>query len=210
MAKIPASKKDEFYESRRAALAAAAVQLWAEHGFDATSVAKIAEAAGIAKGTFYLYFDGKKALLDAVLQRYTLLPRIEELAGAMADVPLEDAISIFVRSAWRHLREHRNLVLIAVRELPGHLEQAQVAIETVLVPGNQMLAAFLASHLRPDQASRLSLLVAGRSLIGMVVMMFLTQEILGAGRFLPLDEDDITNTIARVFLHGVLGASEER
>lgn len=210
MAKIPASKKDEFYESRRAALAEAAIRLWAEHGFDATSVAKIAEAAGISKGTFYLYFDGKQALLSEVLRRYTLLPRIEEMAAAIADAPLEEAVSVFVRTAWRHLHEHRNLVLVAVRELPGHLEQAQVAIETVLVPGNQMLAAFLAHHLPPEQAQRLSLLVAGRSLIGMVVMMFLTQEILGAGRFLPIAEDDITNTIARVFLHGVLGATEER
>ena len=54
MPKIAASQKDKFYEGRRADLAAAAVRLWAEKGFDGTSVATIAEAAGVAKGTFYL------------------------------------------------------------------------------------------------------------------------------------------------------------
>ncbi len=209
MAKIPASKKDEFYENRRADLANAAVRLWSEHGIEATSVAKIAEAAGIAKGTFYLYFDSKNALLDEVLRRYTLLPRIEEMADAIAATSFEEAVAAFVRAAWRHLHAHRDLVLLAAREMPAHLDRTQHTIETVLVPGNKMLAAYLERHLPPARAERLSLIVASRSLVGMIVMMFLTQEILGAHRYLPLSEEEITQTIARVFLHGVLGSPEE-
>ncbi len=35
------------------------------------------------------------------------------------------------------------------------------------------------------------------------LFVFLTQEILGAGRFLKVSEEELTSTIARLFLYGV-------
>lgn len=205
MPKVAASQRDAFYESRREALAAAALRLWAERGFDATAVAEIAEAAGVAKGTFYLYFPSKQALLEEVLRRNSLLPNIQELADSVADVGLEEAVHAFVRAAWRHLGTHRDLVLLALRELPGHLSRAREAVAEIVVPANRLIAAYLEARLGPQRAGELSLLVAGRGLVGMIITMFLTQEVLGADRFLPVSEEEITATIAGVFLHGVLG-----
>jgi AcrR family transcriptional regulator len=53
-------------ETRRAELLAAATRLFEERGFEAVTVADIAAAAGVAKGTFYLYFDSKEGLLDSI------------------------------------------------------------------------------------------------------------------------------------------------
>jgi AcrR family transcriptional regulator len=205
MAKVAASERDTFYEGRRTELAEVALRLWAEKGFDATSVAAIAAAAGMSKGTFYLYFPSKQALLEDVLRRYSLLPNIQSLVETMTDLPFEEAVASFVRQAWRHLSEHRDLVLLALRELPSHLEQAQEAVEHIVIPGNRLIAAYLEERLGPQRASEISVVVAGRGLIGSVVLMFLSQEILGGSRFLPVSEDEITSTIAQVFLHGVLG-----
>lgn len=208
MPKIAASERDAFYETRRTELADAALKLWAEKGFDATPVAAIADAAGMSKGTFYLYFATKQALLEDVLRRYSLLPNIQSLAEDLAELSFDEAVETFVREAWRHLVEHRDLVRLALRELPSHLEQVQEALEHVFIPGNQLIAAYLENRLGPDRAKEISFVVAGRGLIGMVMMMFLTQEVLGAGRFLPLSEEEITSTIAQVFLHGVVGPQE--
>jgi AcrR family transcriptional regulator len=209
MPKIAASERDAFYETRRTELAETALKLWAEKGFDATSVASIAAAAGVSKGTFYLYFNSKQALLEDVLRRYSLLPNIQVLAEDLADKTLEEAVEIFVNQAWAHLRKHRDLVLLALRELPGHVEQAEGAVENVFIPGNRLIAAYLESRLGPERASEISLVVAGRGLLGMVMMMFLSHEIMGTGRFLPLEEDEIPKTITQVFLHGVVGKEKE-
>jgi AcrR family transcriptional regulator len=204
--KIAASERDNFYETRRAEIAEVAVRLWAERGFDRTSVAEVAEAAGVSKGTLYLYFPSKQALLEDVLRRHSLLPDIEMLVEDLAGASLEEAVHAFVRRAWRHLTERRDLVLLALRELPTHLDQLQGVLENVLVPGNKLIASYLESRLGPERAEEISFVVAGRGLIGMILIMFLSHGILGAGRFLPLDEDQITSTIAQVFLHGVAGA----
>jgi AcrR family transcriptional regulator len=205
--KIPASERDAFYEARRTALAAGALRLWAERGFDQTSVAAIAAEAGVSKGTFYLYFESKDALLEDVLRRNSLVPHIQQLVGDLQHRSLEEAVRGFVRGAWRHLCDHRELVLVVVRELPTHLEDAQRLVERVMVPANKILADYLEARIDPDRAKEISLVVSGRGLLGMILFVFLTQEILGAGRFLPVSEEALTDTIAEIFLRGVGSAS---
>lgn len=203
MARISASERDAFYEARRAALVEVARRLWAEKGFDQTSVAEIAREAGIAKGTFYLYFESKEALLDEVLRRNSLGPNLLALIRDLRTRPLEEAVHAFVRGAWRQLSANRDLLLVALREMPTHLEQTREIVERLMVPANAAVARDLAARIGPQRAGELSTVISVRALIGMVVVVFLTQEILGVGRFLPVPEEEITRTIAELFLHGV-------
>ena len=52
----------------RDALVAAARRLFAQDGFEATTIAGIAQAADLGFGTFYRYFADKEAALEAVLE----------------------------------------------------------------------------------------------------------------------------------------------
>jgi AcrR family transcriptional regulator len=203
MARIAASQRDAFYEARRTALADVALELWAKQGFDRTSVAAIAREAGIAKGTFYLYFESKGALLLEVLRRNSLVPNVLALLRDLQTQGLDEAVAGFVRGAWRHLCEHRELLLVSLREMPTHLDQAREAVERVMVPANAALARYLETRIGPRRASELSSVISVRALIGMIVVVFVTQEILGAGRLLPVPEEKIIGTIAELFLRGV-------
>lgn len=53
-------------EERRREIFAAAERLFTEQGYAATTVADITKAAGVAKGTFFYYFETKDALLAAI------------------------------------------------------------------------------------------------------------------------------------------------
>ncbi len=44
-----------------------ALELFANNGYDSTSISQIAKAAGISKGLMYNYFPGKDALLSKIL-----------------------------------------------------------------------------------------------------------------------------------------------
>jgi len=48
-------------------LVAEATRLFAERGFDATSVEAVLDAAGVSRGSLYHHFKGKDALFEAVL-----------------------------------------------------------------------------------------------------------------------------------------------
>jgi AcrR family transcriptional regulator len=60
------------------ALIQAAGTLFAARGVASVSVADLARACGVAKGTFYRYFTSKEALVDALF-----LPQAEALAAAL-------------------------------------------------------------------------------------------------------------------------------
>jgi AcrR family transcriptional regulator len=61
-------------EARYRQLLQAAMQVFAQHGIDAASVADIAEAAGVAKGSVYLYFDSKEALAGDLVRHLFAYP----------------------------------------------------------------------------------------------------------------------------------------
>jgi AcrR family transcriptional regulator len=46
----------------------AAERVFGELGFHDASIVKVADAAGVAAGTFYLYFDSKKAVFDELVR----------------------------------------------------------------------------------------------------------------------------------------------
>ena len=52
----------------RSRLLGAAERVFAELGYHEASIVKITEAAGVAQGTFYLYFAGKREIFDELVR----------------------------------------------------------------------------------------------------------------------------------------------
>ncbi|MFI9581877.1 TetR/AcrR family transcriptional regulator [Streptomyces sp. NPDC052236] len=70
-------------------LLAAATRLFAERGYDRTSVQEIVESAGVTKGALYHYFGSKEDLLHEVYARMLRLQQERLDAYADADEPVE-------------------------------------------------------------------------------------------------------------------------
>jgi AcrR family transcriptional regulator len=66
----------------RERLVVAAVELFSEQGYDATTVAQIAERAGVTKSTFFRHFPDKRELLAAGQETLSRL-----LADGIAEAP---------------------------------------------------------------------------------------------------------------------------
>lgn len=70
-------------EARQAEIVQAALASFAERGFAATRLDDVAAAAGISKGTIYLYFPNKEELFRAVV-RQAVLPNLEAAEAEVA------------------------------------------------------------------------------------------------------------------------------
>lgn len=68
----------------------AAKQLFADKGFHATRISDIVQKAGVAQGTFYLYFDNKDRLFTSVVENW--LNEIIDIVRKMEAVNLEDEL----------------------------------------------------------------------------------------------------------------------
>lgn len=80
---------DEDKERRRAELMAAGRRVFAEHGFQAATMADVARAAGVSYGVVYWYFASKDELFHALMtaEEDALRGRIE---AAVAAAPVDD------------------------------------------------------------------------------------------------------------------------
>ena len=69
MKQTPATKKEVVAAFRTGEILAAARRLMDQKGLDALTMDEIAQAAGVAKGTLYLYFENKDELIQALLSQ---------------------------------------------------------------------------------------------------------------------------------------------
>jgi AcrR family transcriptional regulator len=59
--------EDPRRQARQREILDCAKEVFAEHGYHNASINEIITRAGIARGTFYLYFNGKQTIFDAIL-----------------------------------------------------------------------------------------------------------------------------------------------
>ena len=91
-------------EIRRHALLDAVETLFLEHPDRMASVAEVAEAAGLAKGTVYLYFPSKEEMLLALHERHVaaffdeLITRLDQTAAVDYEVVWEIALRHIIRN----------------------------------------------------------------------------------------------------------------
>jgi AcrR family transcriptional regulator len=119
---------------RRRAILAAALGEFSARGFAAARLDDIAEAAGIAKGTIYLYFRDKEALFQDLI-RSEMSPVVGALETALAvDLPLrtvaEHAVALFVREIYGTSR--REIIRLILSEGPRFPQLADFYYREVL------------------------------------------------------------------------------
>src|SRR5476651_1040135 len=103
---------------RRQAILAAALKEFSARGFAAARLDDVADQAGIAKGTIYLYFRDKEALFQDLI-RSEMSPVVATLETALAvDLPVrvvaERAVELFVREVYGTSRREIIRLILSV------------------------------------------------------------------------------------------------
>ncbi len=122
----PASKKKS--DQRRAALLDAARQVFAQKGYHPATVDDITRVAGVAKGTFYLYFSEKRAVFyDLMDQFFDMVTSVG--MSVSADVKTKKEYFARIEAAASRLVElfqnNRDLVRLSYRESMGMDERLE-------------------------------------------------------------------------------------
>lgn len=92
-------------ESRKRILTQA-LTLFAQHGYDRTTVRMIAEGAGIAQGLLYNYFRSKKEVLQALFEQS--MTKVFESFALVADRPPEEKLEALIRGSFALVARDRD------------------------------------------------------------------------------------------------------
>ena len=133
---------------RPAEILSAALEVFAERGFQAARLEEVARRAGVSKGALYLYFETKADLFRAVVTD-AISPNIERVkAVAAADLPLEQVVRMALPMLARQVVTDRRItgvVKLVIAESRNHPELATIWRETVVEPGIQLMSGLIAA-----------------------------------------------------------------
>jgi AcrR family transcriptional regulator len=160
---------------RRRAILAAALQEFSARGFAAARLDDVAVAAGIAKGTIYLYFRDKEALFQDLI-RSEMSPVVATLETALAlDLPVrvvaERAVELFVREIYGTSR--RDIIRLIISEGPRFPKLAEFYYREVVSRGIAAVRALLVraverGELRSDAVIRFPQLLVAPGIVAII------------------------------------------
>lgn len=109
-------------EEKRLALEGAALALFLDQGYHRTTIGQVVERAGVARGTFYLYFADKGALFRRLLDCFLVPARLavakgkEDLDRARTHAETQEAYLVLAATLSALAIEHRDAVVLYYRE----------------------------------------------------------------------------------------------
>ncbi|MFI6060659.1 TetR/AcrR family transcriptional regulator [Streptomyces sp. NPDC051286] len=101
---------------RREEILSAAAEVFAAQGYNATTVRKIADAAGMLAGSLYYHFDSKESMLDEILSTFLDELRAGYDAVLSAGLGPRETIEALVTESFREIDRHRAAVAVFQKE----------------------------------------------------------------------------------------------
>jgi TetR/AcrR family fatty acid metabolism transcriptional regulator len=133
------SKADIVTEFRRAQILDAARTEFATHGVGETTVDLIARAAGVAKGTVYLYYRSKDEILRQLLDRDLAELREETLPSIQAPGDLRERLRRYLTAMLGFFERKRDFIDHCQLELTGEVRK-QIRATLLDLYGDQIAA----------------------------------------------------------------------
>ncbi len=162
---MPELSRDDARDKREAIIESART-LFAEQGYEETTIAEIARAAGVAVGTVYLYFQNKRQILIEV--SITINTAIAPLMQSpeLLNVPIRQIPRLLIEETFRTCRRYIGVMSLYQVNVPSpeEVSRLQLAKEEV----NQALEALLRQMVEHGQLPPFDTVMYARMINGLV------------------------------------------
>jgi AcrR family transcriptional regulator len=188
---------------REQQLLAAARKVFREKGYEGATVAQIVEEAGVAQGTFYLYFPSKKDVFFALGQYLFEVMAAHVTDDVAGELPLDERIRAITGACFDAARENTDLVKLVffgADSVSAELQAKMASANPVVVALRRMFEEEIAAgRMQPIDPE-----IAARLLIRFVRNAVLEAFVLGGGQ----DAERLQAVAAELFANAVTGSRE--
>lgn len=160
---------------REAAILAAAKKVFAEQGYHEASIDDIIREADIARGTFYLYYNSKRAIFDAILNL-----TLEQVDGHIQAIRLDpgeaspvDQVKANVRRVFDLFLKDRHVADILFVRALGIDPEAMATLNAFYQKIAELLGRALSQGMTIGLLNKCDPQIAAYSIIGSVKEVFL-------------------------------------
>jgi TetR/AcrR family transcriptional regulator, regulator of autoinduction and epiphytic fitness len=177
-----------------------AMEQFLAHGYAATSMDKVAAAAGVSKATVYSHFGDKEGLFTELVKRlaqrkFALIFKGQHHSGDIRTMLCKTAHVAL--NEMLDNEEHRAFCRLIFGESGRFPELAQIFVEHNHKPGMELLVEFLQTcpgcHFPDPQ-------VTGQIIVGTLVHYMQIQKMLHGNEIMPMERDRLVNGLVDMVL----------
>ncbi len=101
------------------------------HGYEKASISRIVETAGIAKGSFYQYFEGKEDLFGFIAQvaREKQLVYASKLLESGSDLPFFQLLEVLLKGSLAFMKENPRLSAV----IEGFMKSSDATLKEIIM-----------------------------------------------------------------------------
>lgn len=172
----PTPRRQRRKAARPSELLAAALECFVAKGYAATRLEDVAEQAGVAKGTLYLYYENKESLFKAVIQE-GILPVVAENEAIAADHNGNsfELLEKLLDNWWRRIgcTAYAGIPKLMVAEARNFPEVATFYYEQVIGRGRAVVGMALEQGMRSGEFRRLDVQTTIDVVIAPILMLLI-------------------------------------
>jgi AcrR family transcriptional regulator len=205
----PVNKRERNKTLRREQILEAAVKVFARRGFGSATVAEIAEEAGVAPGTIYIYFEGKEDLFISIpelISEPMLATFLEAAFGGNEPTDIEGEERLLTQSCTK-----------AIGTLVQNLDLVKSMLASIVTLDDETRAEYFRQPLQAltileryfhDRTERglfreMNTAVVAQAYSVLVIMFVLIQELIRTKDVAPVAYEKISQELIKLLLYGI-------
>ena len=195
---------------RREQILEAATQLFARQGFQGTTTKQISEQTGVTEALIFRHFASKDELYWAVIERKIKAAppgehMRERLSAGGSDLEVLSGVATQILD--RRAKDQTLSRLLLYSALENH-RLSHRFFRTYVAECYEVLADYIRGRIAEGQFRPVDPLLAARGFLGMVVYHSWIQELFGGKRYQNFSVQEVSKTLAEVWLQGMLSAPQ--
>lgn len=179
----------------------AALKLFSQQGFHATTTKEIAAESGVAEGLIFYHFGDKRKLLLYLVNNFSFVTQLQEDAGELSKLPAEEALFQYGLAYLGFLRTNMDyLMLIWSPELIRDAEvsnEVSRLIEGFGTAGSSILKQAAGSKHQPEHTVQVAMTMMTSS-----ILVYCMLHSRFGQEALPLGDESYIRELVRLLMHG--------
>jgi AcrR family transcriptional regulator len=203
MAETRAARRERLHRERTAQILQAATAVFAARGYQQATIREIAQAAGVAEGTIYNYYPGKRDLFVALVAHLSADSMRPALTAPEA-VDEKQILVALLRNRLEALRRNEQLLRAVLPEILRDEELRTHILHKVVLPiikdiETLVRARIAAGTIRPYDPRLITRILMGAVLGLLGFTVFLRDPLVK-----EVSEDVLVEEMSEILLHGLL------
>ncbi len=185
----------------------AAFRVFGTRGLHQATLDDVAAAAGITKGTIYLYFPSKADLFTAMLKARVnqIMPALEAPQDGRRSPTTRRQLSSLGGRLYHFFRSRAYLTMYrtVVSEAARFPEASGLLYREGILPANRRLAEVIRRGVAMGEFRKVDPMIAARAFVGMFQIFAVSQGLLGGQRIFPIADAAVVRTVTDIFFCGL-------